>query len=58
MNYAVCTDNQIAEGDLNALFKTLYIGAGGTVFVGGNPGEKECDRNIAESRGWKVRLRY
>lgn len=58
MNYAVCSDNRITAEGLNALFATFYRGAAGTIFMGGNPGEKECDRSIAESRGWKVRLRY
>ncbi len=58
LNYAVCSDNQIPAEGLNALFSTLYMGGGGTIFIGGNPGEKECDRSIAEGRSWKVRLRY
>jgi hypothetical protein len=58
LNYAVCSDNRFSAEGLNALFATFYNGAAGTIFIGGNPGEKDCDWNIAESRGWKVRLRY
>lgn len=58
LNYAVCSDNRIAAEELNALFATFFRGAAGKIFIGGNPGEKECDRSIAESRGWKVSLRY
>lgn len=58
LNYAVCSDNRFTGEELNALFSTFYNGAKGTIFIGGNPGEKDCDRKIAENRGWKVRLRY
>jgi hypothetical protein len=58
LNYAVCSDNRFSAEGLNALFATFYNGAAGTIFIGGYPGEKDCDWNIAESRGWKVRLRY
>lgn len=58
MNYVVCSDNHLYASKLNGLFKTLYKGAAGTVFMGGNPGEIDCDRSIALDRGWKVRLRY
>ena len=58
LNYAVCSDNQLAVEELNALFSTFYKGAAGKIFIGGNPGEKECDRSIANARGWKVSLRY
>jgi hypothetical protein len=58
LNYAVCPDNRFTAEGLNALFATFYNGAAGTIFIAGNPGEKDCDRSIAENRGWKVRLRY
>ncbi len=58
LNYAVCSDNRFTVEGLNATFTTFFRGAAGTIFIGGNPGERDCDRNIAESRGWKVRLRY
>lgn len=58
LNYAVCPDNRFTAEGLNASFATFYNGAAGTIFIGGNPGVKDCDRSIAESRGWKVRLRY
>lgn len=58
LNYAVCSDNQFAVDELNALFSTFYEKGAGKIFIGGNPGEKECDRTIAYGRGWKVSLRY
>jgi len=58
LNYTVCSDNRISTEALNALFATFYKGAARKIFIGGNPGEKDCDRSIAESRGWKVSLRY
>jgi len=58
LNFAVCSDNQFTAEGLNALFATLYRGAAGKIFIGGNPGEKESDRSFAESRSWKVSLRY
>lgn len=58
LNYAVCSDNRFTVEGLNAMFVTFYSGAAGTIFIGGNPGEKDCDRSIAEIRSWKVKLRY
>jgi hypothetical protein len=58
LNYAVCSDNQLTTKELNRLFSTFWREAAGKIFIGGNPGEKECDRSIAEKRGWKVSLRY
>lgn len=58
LNYAVCPDNRFTTEGLNTLFVTFYNGAAGTIFIGGNPGAKDCDQSIAESKGWKVRLRY
>ena len=54
LNYAVCSDNWLTAEGLNALFATFYRGAAGKIFIGGNPGEKACDRGIAGSMGWKV----
>lgn len=56
--YAVCTDNRLTAEGLNALFTTFNRGVAGKIFIGGNPGENMCDRSIAESRGWKVSIRY
>lgn len=58
LTYAVCSDNQFTVEGLDAWFNTFYKGTAGKIFIGGNPGEKECDRSIAEARGWKVSLRY
>jgi hypothetical protein len=54
----VCSDNQFAVDELDTLFTRFYKNTAGKIFIGGNPGEKECDRSIADDRGWKVSLRY
>ena len=52
-----CSDNQLSTAALNDLFRTLpniskrYNGAG-MIIIDGNPGENECDRSIAEEKGW------
>lgn len=57
--YAVCTDNLLTAEALNAMFSTSYSGPQGrNVFISGNPGEKDCDRNLAQQKGWRVRFRY
>ena len=49
-------DNQLTSSALNALFGTLHNNAGEkTIYIGGNPGAKDCDRSIAESKGWTVK---
>lgn len=58
LTYVVCSDNQFAVDELDTLFTRFYKNTAGKIFIGGNPGEKECDRSIADDRGWKVSLRY
>jgi len=45
-------DNQLSAEALNAVFRTLCNS--GTIYIGGNPGTKTCNRNIAEEKGWMV----
>jgi hypothetical protein len=60
-----CVDNQLTTTALNDLFRTLPYYPGlesgkyGAIFIAkrntraiGNPGILECDRSIAEKRGW------
>jgi Leucine-rich repeat (LRR) protein len=57
--WTICTDNQFTAEALNALFGTLQKAArSAKIFIGGNPGEKDCDRSIAKSKNWTVSLRY
>ena len=52
-------DNRLTTEALNALFGTLHSNSfeGGSkiIYVYGNPGEKTCDRSIAERKGWTVK---
>lgn len=50
-----CYGNQLDTDALNALFETLHSNAGTKkIYIGGNPGTKECDRSIATNKGWTV----
>src|SRR5690606_31406017 len=53
--YAVCADNLLTAKALNALFTTFNKGDRNNIFIGGNPGENDCDRSIAEQKGWRAR---
>ena len=48
--------NQLSKSALNDLFKTLHDNniEGKTIYIGGNPGTADCDRSIAEKKGWAV----
>ena len=47
---------QLTTAALNALFRSLHRNAGEKrIYIGGNPGERDCDRSIAESKGWTFR---
>jgi hypothetical protein len=56
-----CRDNQLTAPALNALFKSLptknpsdydydYV----SISIVNNPGSNDCDKTIAEKKGWKV----
>ena len=48
-----CSGNLTAAA-LNALFKTLHSNAGEKyIDISGNPGAGDCDRTIAERKGWR-----
>jgi len=54
-----CESNQLTTNALNALFGTLHsntinVGVSSKmIFIDSNPGSRDCDRSIAESKGWK-----
>ena len=49
-------DNLLTSSTLNALFRTLHSNTGEKIiFIENNPGSKDCDRSIAESKGWMFR---
>jgi len=52
-----CSNNLLTTSALNALFETLHsfdVGEQKRVIIGGNPGTNDCDRSIAENKGWIV----
>ena len=53
-----CDFNNLTFSELNALFGTLFsllpITTNQVVSIRGNPGTDDCDRSIAERKGWKV----
>jgi len=54
-----CCKNNFSDTALNALFDTLYDRSSTTkisakVSIYGNPGTDDCDKTIAEGKGWEV----
>jgi Leucine-rich repeat (LRR) protein len=52
-----CSDNQLTTDALNTLFTSLpvrTISDNAQIEIGGNPGTAQCDRQIAENKGWRV----
>ena len=56
-----CQGNQLSASALNALFRTLIDNSGEGILgkrrniqMTSNPGTDNCDRSIAENRGWVV----
>ena len=57
LKYLYCFSNDLTTKELDALFGTLHsnaISGGKKIFVGKNPGSNDCDRSIAENKGWLV----
>jgi len=48
-----CTGNDFSATALNDLFETLPPGTNGSLDIRKNPGTTECNRTIAENRGWR-----
>jgi hypothetical protein len=54
----MCNNNQLIANALNTVFTSLpvrTISDDAQIYIGNNPGEAQCDRNIAENKGWSVR---
>jgi len=50
-----CSSNNLTAPVLNALFDTLHSNSGTkTIDIRNNPGTDDCDRSIAEKKGWTV----
>ena len=51
-----CINNELTASALNALFETLHGNHIETksIYISGNPGTDNCDRSIAENKGWTV----
>ena len=58
LSEVACTLGKLTAPALNALFKTLhdnYVKNGKkTIYIQENPGRFECNRSIAEAKGWTV----
>jgi len=55
-----CENNLLSGKALNDLFETLHtngISATKEILISHNPGATECNKSIAESRGWQVAIR-
>ena len=49
-----CSGNQLTSSALNALFGTLHSNPGEKIItIWQNPGTNDCDRSIAEKKGWR-----
>jgi len=54
LTYLDCAGNNLTAAALNALFGTLHSNAGEKkIRICNNPGEGDCDRSIAERKGWE-----
>ena len=53
--FLLLRSNQLSATELNALFETLHSNNFSKfIFIGGNPGAKDCDISIATDKGWEV----
>jgi len=55
---AYCTINEMSADALNALLKSLHdndVNAKKIIAIADNPGTHDCDKSIAEKKGWIVR---
>ena len=50
-----CSGNQLTASALDALFETLHSNQGDkSINISNNPGTADCNRSIAEGKGWTV----
>ena len=56
LKYLNCIGNQLTSSALNDLFRTLHSNPGEKkIYIVSNPGTSNCDRSIAEKKGWTVK---
>ncbi len=60
LTFLSCVVNQLTAAALNELFRTLPDNPKpesyeSTIYITGNPGSLDCDRSIAEKKGWTFR---
>jgi len=54
-----CDNNLLSTGALNTLFETLHsdtVSSGKIIEISRNPGTNDCDKSIAENKGWGVSI--
>jgi hypothetical protein len=56
LKMAYCTDNLFESKELNELMLSLHNNNTGTkhIYIDKNPGTEQCDKSIAENKGWRV----
>ena len=66
LTFLMCDFNQLTTNELNALFETLHNNVvslespesemlfSKTIIITGNPGANDCNKSIAEDKGWIV----
>lgn len=55
LTFLNCYGNELTKNALETLFKALNTNVGTkNIYIGENPGTKECDRSIATNKGWIV----
>jgi len=57
LNYLECNNNLFSANALNALFETLHNNTVSDcdINIDENPGTDDCDKSIAEKKGWKIK---
>jgi Leucine-rich repeat (LRR) protein len=57
LEYLYCERNNLNAAALNDMFETLpdRQDTGGEISIEDNPGSNDCNRNIAENKGWFIR---
>jgi hypothetical protein len=55
LSYVICNKCELTSDALNALFETLHSNHGDKyILITGNPGDADCNKSIATSKGWSV----
>jgi hypothetical protein len=56
LTHLYCNSNQLTSSALNSLFNSLPTQSSAYIYIWENPGTSECDKTIAEKKGWSVSL--